>query len=114
MKLVVKSGHRQTETAEENHHIQQNHHQSAVLGEERRREHRIDGQLGGAAHKGGEEDGHLPVPLAGMQSMKNLEQVNMQSMVVEEKVIGFLLLIKMDNQKHQKVGRHTPRKKQDA
>ena len=93
MKLVVKSGHRQTETAEENHHIQQNHMNIKLMKM------------------------HLQftlVQIIGMQSMKNLEQVNMQSMVVEEKVIGFLLLIKMDNQKHQKVRRHTPRKKQDA
>lgn len=44
------------------------------------------------------------VQIIGMQSMKNLEQVNMQSMVTVEKVIGFMLIM-MESHKHQKVGK---------
>ncbi len=83
MKLVVKSGHRQTETAEESHHIQQNHINTRLM--------KMHLQF-------------ILVQIIGMQSMKNLEQVNMQSMVVAEKVIGFMLIM-MENHKHQKVGK---------
>ena len=38
------------------------------MGEERRREHRIDGQLGGTAHEGRQQDGHFPVPVAGKRA----------------------------------------------
>lgn len=41
--------------------------------------------------------------------MKNLEQVNMLLRVMEEKVIGSLL-IQVVNQKHQKVVKHIPKK----
>ena len=90
MKLVVKSGHRHKEIAEERHHRQQ------VLINTRLMKMHLQFTL---------------VQIIGMQSMKNLEQVNMQSMVVAEKVIGSLLT-QVENHKHQKVGRHTPRKKQ--
>ena len=45
--------------------VQPRHDEPAPAGEEGADEEGIDGQLGGAAHKGGEEDGHLPVPFAG-------------------------------------------------
>lgn len=49
------------------------------------------------------------VQIIGMQCMKNLEQVNMLLRVMEEKVIGSLL-IQVVNQKHQKVVKHIPKK----
>ena len=53
---------RDSRNAEE---IEADHHQSRVLREEGRRKQAVDGQLGRAAHKGGEQDGHFAVALRG-------------------------------------------------
>ena len=43
--------------------VQSHHHQCAILGEEGGCQEGVNGQLGRAAHEGGKEDGHFPVPL---------------------------------------------------
>ena len=81
-----------------------------IRSQAQRNSRRKTSQTAGSYQYKVDEDA-LAVHIIGMQSMKNLEQVNMQSMVVAEKVIGSLLT-QVENHKHQKVERHTPRKKQ--
>ena len=45
--------------------VQARHDEAALAREEGADEEGVDGELGGAAHKGGQQDGHLPIPFAG-------------------------------------------------
>ena len=47
--------------------VQADHDLPAVIREKGADEKGVDGQLGRAAHKGRQQDGHLPVPLTGQQ-----------------------------------------------
>ena len=48
--------------------VQARHDEAALAGEEGADEEGVDGELGGAAHEGGQQDRHLPIPLAGQGS----------------------------------------------
>lgn len=73
--------------------------------------HEIGGEIRSQAQRNSRRKTSQTAGSYNTRLMKNLEQVNIQSRVVEEKVIGSLLT-QVENHKHQKVGRHTPRKKQ--